>query len=1010
MKIFEIFLVYLQLVIFLSSNLQFMHVHSLANETDQLALLKFKARISSDPYQIFNSWNHSLPFCQWYGITCSRRHQRVTSMVLKGQNLTGSISPYIGNLSFLRVLNLRNNIFNGQIPQEVGNLFRLQAFNLQNNAIQELGSLEMLEVLLMCINNVNGKFPASLGNLSSLAILSAAWMELEGNIPHEFGQLTGLEFFAVMGNKLSGIFPSSFFNISSLNEFSIAENKFRGSLPNNIGITLPNLQRIGIGDNLFSGSIPNSFCNASQLELLDLSINNFEGQVPNCLGNLQSLFRLTVSDNNLGYNSTNDLDFLTSLKNCSNLQELGFDINKFGGVLPNSIANLSVQLEKLYFGNNQIRGTIPEALENLINLILLAMEGNLFTGVIPSWVGKLRKLQNLFLYGNRLSGQIPSFIGNLTQLSLLSISRNNLEGNIPESIRNCQSLQKLDISGNNLNGSIPKEVFHLRSLSLYLDLSYNSLTGVLPVDVGKLTNINELDVSGNMLSGEIPGTIGSCSSLEYLFMQENSFQGIIPSSLSSLKGLQGLDLSRNNLTGEIPKDLQSLHYLSYLNLSFNDLMGEIPINGVFRNASAISLIGNNKLCGGVPKLHQPKCPTKAMKKGKSIAIKLAIIIPCVIFCVLLMLASMLAYRRKVSKKSSSDALKELDRLVKVSYKDLYDATSGFSADNLIGSGNFGSVYKGFLNQMERPVAIKVLKLGTKGASKSFVAECKVLRTVRHRNLVKLFTYCSSIDYKQNDFKALVYEFMGNGSLEKWLHHDIHNNNQSRHLNFFQRLTIAIDVASALHYVHDLCEIPIIHCDLKPSNVLLDDEMVAHLSDFGLAKLFLNTNDASQTQTSSIGIRGTIGYAPPEYAMGGTVSKEGDVYSYGILVLEMFSGKRPTDKIFGDLLNLHNFVKDALPKRLSQITCPTLLSRGMEETPTRNAETEEQIEIYAETEPRNNGNLSQTSISKEKDCLLSVFKVGVACSAESPKDRMSMRDVVKELHLIRSIFLGVRIYE
>ncbi|XP_058004361.1 putative receptor-like protein kinase At3g47110 isoform X4 [Hevea brasiliensis] len=747
MKIFEIFLVYLQLVIFLSSNLQFMHVHSLANETDQLALLKFKARISSDPYQIFNSWNHSLPFCQWYGITCSRRHQRVTSMVLKGQNLTGSISPYIGNLSFLRVLNLRNNIFNGQIPQEVGNLFRLQAFNLQNNAIQgeipvnltrcshlwlinlqnnyltgkipaELGSLEMLEVLLMCINNVNGKFPASLGNLSSLAILSAAWMELEGNIPHEFGQLTGLEFFAVMGNKLSG----------------------------------------------------------------------------------------------------------------------------------------------------------------------------------------------------------------------------------------------------------------------------------------------------NMLSGEIPGTIGSCSSLEYLFMQENSFQGIIPSSLSSLKGLQGLDLSRNNLTGEIPKDLQSLHYLSYLNLSFNDLMGEIPINGVFRNASAISLIGNNKLCGGVPKLHQPKCPTKAMKKGKSIAIKLAIIIPCVIFCVLLMLASMLAYRRKVSKKSSSDALKELDRLVKVSYKDLYDATSGFSADNLIGSGNFGSVYKGFLNQMERPVAIKVLKLGTKGASKSFVAECKVLRTVRHRNLVKLFTYCSSIDYKQNDFKALVYEFMGNGSLEKWLHHDIHNNNQSRHLNFFQRLTIAIDVASALHYVHDLCEIPIIHCDLKPSNVLLDDEMVAHLSDFGLAKLFLNTNDASQTQTSSIGIRGTIGYAPPEYAMGGTVSKEGDVYSYGILVLEMFSGKRPTDKIFGDLLNLHNFVKDALPKRLSQITCPTLLSRGMEETPTRNAETEEQIEIYAETEPRNNGNLSQTSISKEKDCLLSVFKVGVACSAESPKDRMSMRDVVKELHLIRSIFLGVRIYE
>ncbi|XP_021663835.2 putative receptor-like protein kinase At3g47110 [Hevea brasiliensis] len=642
------------------------------------------------------------------------------------------------------------------------------------------------------------------------------------------------------------------------------------------------------------------------------------------------------------------------------------------------------------------------------------MRDNLFTGLFPSSLGKLSKLQLLDLGENRLSGQIASSIGNITQLSKLSISRNNLDGIIPGSIGNCKFLQYLDMSRNKLNGSIPKEVLSLPSLSLYLNLSHNSLTGSLPEDVGKLTNINKLDVSENMLSGEIPETIGSCSSLEYLYMQGNAFRGSIPLSMASLKGLQVLDLSQNNLTGEIPKELQSLPFLLYLNFSFNDLVGEIPAEGVFSNASRISLMGNNKLCGGVPELHQPKCPTKAMENDcnficfdASNAIKLAIIIPCVILCVLLMLVSVLAYRRRVSKKKSSAVPIDMDHPAQVSYKELYDATGGFSDHNLIGSGSFGSVYKGLLNQMEGPVAIKVLKLGTKGASESFMAECKVLGIVRHRNLAKLLTCCSSIDYKQNEFKALVYEFKGKRSLEKWLHH-ASINYKSRKLNFLQRLNIAIDVASALHYIHDLCEIPIIHCDLKPSNVLLDVDMVAYLSDFGLAKLFLKTNDASQNETSLVGILGTVGYVPPEYGLGGIPSKEGDVYSYGILVLEMFSGKRPTDKIFENHLTLHNFVKDALPRKLVQITDPTILSSVMEETSTTNAEMNEQVEIHAETES-SNGNLSRTGIAKDKDCLISLFKVGVACSVESPKNRMRMGDVVKELHLIRSNLLGVRIF-
>ena len=160
------------------------------------------------------------------------------------------------------------------------------------------------------------------------------------------------------------------------------------------------------------------------------------------------------------------------------------------------------------------------------------------------------------------------------------------------------------------------------------------------------------------------------------------------------------------------------------------------------------------------------------------------------------------------------------------------------------------------------VAVKVLNLQQKGASKSFISECNVLRCIQHRNLVKTLTCCSSMDYNGNEFKALVFEFMANGSLEKWLHPYIDNENQSRHLNLLQRLNIAIDVATALHYLHEHCKRPIIHCDLKPSNVLLDNDMIAHVSDFGLARLLSSTNDVSQNQTSTVGLKGSIGYAAP----------------------------------------------------------------------------------------------------------------------------------------------------
>ncbi|KAM7461601.1 hypothetical protein LguiA_029722 [Lonicera macranthoides] len=327
----------------------------------------------------------------------------------------------------------------------------------------------------------------------------------------------------------------------------------------------------------------------------------------------------------------------------------------------------------------------------------------------------------------------------------------------------------------------------------------------------------------------------------------------------------------------------------------------------------------------------------------------------------------------------------------VSYGDLLKATDGFCSTNLIGVGSFGSVYKGILDREDKMIAVKVLNLQCQGAWKSFMAECEALRNIRHRNLVKIITSCSSIDFQGNDFKALVYEFMPNGSLERWLNssREIDNGQDEPHiLNLHQRINIATDVAFALEYLHYRCKNPIVHCDLKPSNILLNRDMVACVGDFGLAKILL-PELSNAIQSSSIGVRGTIGYIAPEYGLGCEASMNGDVYSYGILLLEMMTGKSPIDPMFNEGLNLHNFAKMALPNHVKGIVEPKLLCN-----------VEEEVETTSSNNIQSRGQLRNRNAKEE--CLISMVKVGVACSMESPQDRMDLNQVIHELYSVKSI--------
>ncbi|KAM4102289.1 hypothetical protein ACB094_05G212900 [Castanea mollissima] len=625
------------------------------NETDYQALLAFKTKITQDPGNVLSSWNESLHFCQWEGVRCGRKHRRVTVLNLPSRGLVGSLSPHIGNLSFMREIDLSNNTIGGKILDEVGHLFRLQVLSLFNNTFHgnipanlshcsnlwylelgnnnlsgsipmEFASLSKLVEFYAYENHLMGGIPPFIGNLSSLQVLSLPYNVLGGQIPNALGQLRSLEYLGLAGNKLSGLIPLSLYNLSSIIVFSLSENELGGSLPTDLCLTLPHLRWLQISSNQFTGSLPASLSNASMLQRLNVEGNNFTGKVSINFGGLQRLEAIIIHKNNLGSGDADELDFIKSLVNCSRLQ----------------------------------------------NLILM----------------------------------------------------------------------------------------------------------------------------------------------------DNQFK----------------------------------------------------------------------------------------------------------------------------------------------------------------------VYKGILGEDGSIVAVKVLNLQRRGASRSFISECETLKNIRHRNLVKIITSCSSVDFHGNDFKALVYEFMPNGNLENWLH-DLETNFgqvEIQNLNLLQRINIAIDVACALDYLHHHCPMPVVHCDLKPSNILFDYDMIAHVGDFGLAKFLLEQTNSKQS--SSIGIRGTIGYTPPEYGLGSEVSTKGDVYSYGILLLEMIIGKRPTDSMFDGGLNLHNYASIAWPNHVLEITDPKLLNNNDEVI----------------------GNHNCTLRNRTNECLISMVKLGLACSMELPQERWDISKAISELQLVRDILLGTRI--
>ncbi|XP_057814456.2 putative receptor-like protein kinase At3g47110, partial [Cryptomeria japonica] len=845
-------------------------------------------------------------------------------------------------------------------------------------------------------NWLSGSVPTYLEKCSKLEILDLSLNNLYGVVP-ELQRLSNLQDVHLSENQLSGPIPTSLENCSKLEILNLALNRLHGVIPE-LGHKLSNLQELRLAGNQLNGRIPTSLGNFSKLELLYFSLNSITGTVPLQLGKLSSLQRLLLSDNLL--TSSRNLPFLRALVNCSSLQTLYLGNNSLVGELSPYVGKLSTKLSVLSLEQNFIGRSIPQEIGNLTRLTLINFTANAFTGFIPSALEMLRKLERLYMGQNKLQGSIPSKIGALQQLGLLSLSFNLLSGEIPSSIGNLQQLRRLlldnnqfggnippslsgclklelvDLSHNNLTGNIPRDVAGLPNLQFYFSLSWNLLQGSLPAEIGEMTMVQGIDLSGNQLSGVIPASIEICRNLQYLNLSHNIFEGPITDSIPMLRNLEALDLSNNKLSGTIPDSLQYLKVLRFLNVSFNLLKGEIPKAGPFRKLTASSFRGNPGLCGQWI-FSLPKCPSAKPTGGqptgdpwnfhKLFKYICSVISFLVVYCFYISFL----YKYFFGKGNVEQPSIEFPH-PRISYKELSTATNGFGKGNLLGVGGVGSVYKGVLDNGTL-IAVKALNLEDEAAHKSFNMECQVLGKSRHRNIVKVVSSCSNLD-----FKGLVFEFMSNGSLERHLHCDSGKCNTGGvcKIDLQTRLHIAMDVARGLAYLHHDCSIQVVHCDLKPNNILLDFYMTAHIADFGNAHIL--SENSMDSFSASTTLKGALGYIAPEYGVGARISAKGDVYSYGILLLEMLTRKSPTHQMFVDGLSLRMWVSMAFPDRISEVVDDSVLLC--------------------------NGGVTDATCN----CLIQLIRVALLCSKDSPKDRPSMAEVVEMLECIEGMFEGIRI--
>ncbi|XP_059441108.1 probable LRR receptor-like serine/threonine-protein kinase At1g56140 isoform X2 [Corylus avellana] len=775
----------------------------------------------------------------------------ITELKVYALSVVGVIPEELWTLNFLTNLILSQNYLTGNLSASISNLTRLQYLTLGINALsgelpKELGNLTELKSLSFSSNNFSGSLPSELGNLVNLEQIYIISSGVSGEIPSTFADLRNLQTMWASDTELTGRIPDFIGNWSKLNDLRLQGNSFQGPIPSTFS-NLTSLSQLRIGD-LSNGSSSLAFIkNMKSLSLLVLRNSNISDSIPSNIGEYQKLTQLDLSFNNIT------------------------------GQIPDSLFNLS-SLSYLFLGNNKLNGTLPA--QKSANLLNIDLSYNNLVGSFPSWISEenlqLNVVSNNFTIESSNSSALPSGL-------------NCLQRGFP---CNRGSYYNFSIKCGGPEITSSSGIVYERDNETLGPATYyvSNTTRWAVSNVGYFSGSNDPQYTRTLLSqfpsidSELFQTARlSASSLRYygLGLQNGNYTvrlQFVETDFPDTSTWQSLGrrvfdiyMQGNRLLKDfdirkeaggvslqpIQKEFQVQVSENYLEIHlFWAGKGTccIPRQGTYGpSISAISATpdftptGDNKL--------------PSSKKNNRTGLIVGVVVGAAVLSFLSVFVAFYIVRRRKQLPTSDDAeLLGLDvRTFTFSYAELKTATEEFSPANKLGEGGFGPVFKGTLHD-GRLIAVKQLSITSRQGKNQFITEIATISAVQHRNLVKLYGCCI-----EGDQRLLVYEFLENRSLDQAL------------------------FARGLAYLHEESRLRIVHRDVKASNILLDSHLIPKISDFGLAKLY----DDQKTHISTH-VAGTIGYLAPEYAMRGHLTEKADVFAFGVVALEIVSGRPNSD--------------------------------------------------------------------------------------------------------------------
>ncbi|TVU33168.1 hypothetical protein EJB05_24954 [Eragrostis curvula] len=888
------------LVVFLTTSFTSQSTMAQLDAVEHDTLLKIKNDWGSP--SALSSWSSmNRTYCSWKGVSCDNGH--VTALSFPSFNISNPIPPSIcslTNLSYidlsynnltgefptafysclaLQYLDLSNNGFSGSLPADINKLSPgMQHLNLSSNSFTGsvpagIAGFPKLKSLVLDTNSFNGSYPSvAISNLIDLETLTLASNAFTpGPVLEEFGKLMKLKTLWLGGMNLTGTIPDSLSALTELTLLDLSQNKLHGEIPAWI-LKHQKLQYMYLYANSFTGGIGPNITAINLLEL-DVSTNWLTDPIPETIGNLKNLKLLYLYFNKI----TGPVPASVGL--LPNLTDLRIFNNMLSGPLPPELGKHS-PLGNLEVSNNFLNGTVPDTLCYNKKLYDIVLFNNNFSGPFPSVLGNCTTVNNIMVHGNNFTGEFPEQVWwAFPGLTNVMIQNNDFTGVLPTVISS--NISRIEMGNNRFSGLVPSSAPGLQSFKA----ENNEFSGSLPADMSGFANLTDLDLAGNRISGSIPPSIRALGRLTYLNLSGNRITGELPAAIGLLPVLTILDLSDNELAGEIPPEFNHLH-LSLLNLSSNQLTGVVP-ESLQSQAYEAAFLRNRGLCATV----NMNLKLEACRVGRrnQMSTGLTILFSALAGVTLIGIVGCLVILRQ-KKRQQDLTVWKMTPFRKLDFTE-GDVLTKLREENVIGSGGAGKVYRVHLGRGGAGKVVAVKRLWRRGKAdekldREFESEVKVLGDIRHSNIVSLLCCISGDDHT----KLLVYEYMENGSLDRWLHRRESLVGAPEPMDWATRLGVAIDAARGLSYMHHECAQPIMHRDVKSSNILLDPGFRAKIADFGLARILVKSGEPESVSVAG----GTFGYMAPECGRGAKVNEKVDVYSFGVVLLELATGRVAND--------------------------------------------------------------------------------------------------------------------